>query len=138
MFLSVSPRAVAQDLNEPNVFESDQLSEDEWLALLDRRKSTSTIANEGDVIYWHFWESGLLIQQDLIGYVQVLDTLDTEEFPQMNLDNLPQDHALLVWDAGVGRVFEYDLATKEFTRMDDSYNFKSFFFMPILFFLSVK
>lgn len=127
MVLSVSPRAVAQDLNEPNVFESDQLSEDEWLALLDRRKSTSTIANEGDVIYWHFWESGLLIQQDLNGYVQVLDTLDTEEFPQMNLDYLPQDHALLVWDAGVGRVFEYDLATKEFTRMDDSYNFKSFF-----------
>ena len=107
-------------------FSYEQLTEQDWVKLMDSR-SVFTIAPEVGKVFWYFRESGILASQDLEQHIVVLDTLDRDIFSQMNIDYLPKERALLLWDSGIGRVFQYDLDSKVIERLDHSYNFNAFF-----------
>ena len=103
-----------------------ELTEDQWVDLQSGTRAY-TIDPYGYVSYWYFKDTGDLVAWDMDGSVRLLERLDTQEFEQMNLSYLRNDHALLLWDAGIGRVFHYDLATREMRRLDESHNFRSYF-----------
>ena len=103
-----------------------ELTDDQWLELQAGNRSY-TIDPYGFVSYWYIKDTGDLVAWEMDGSVRLLERLDTEEFKQMNLSYLRNDHALLLWDAGIGRVFHYDLVTQEMRRLDESHNFRSYF-----------
>ena len=103
-----------------------ELNQDQWLELQSGTRAY-TVDPYGYVSYWYFRDTGDLVAWEMDGSVRLLEQLDTQEFEQMNLSYLRNDHALLLWDAGIGRVFHYDLTTREMRRLDESHNFRSYF-----------
>jgi len=103
-----------------------ELTEDQWLELQSGTR-TYTIDPYGYASYWYFKDTGDLVAWEMDGSVRVLEQLHTQEFELINLSYLRNDHALLLWDAGIGRVFHYDLTTREMRRLDESHNFRSYF-----------
>lgn len=125
LLLSRSEEVNAQN-NQQYAFTYENLDQQDWVKLVDSR-SVFTIAPEVGRVFWYFRGSGILASQDLEKHIVVLDTLDTEIFRQINIDYLPKEHALLFWDAGIGRVFQYDLDSGIIERLDNSYSFNAFF-----------
>ena len=77
--------------------------------------------------YYYFPENSLLVQHNFGSREGlVLDTLSNSGLLLTNLYFIDGESALLMWDAGGGRVFRYDLETRRLDRLDNSYSFRAF------------
>lgn len=121
---AISQGALGQELGGPDRYEI--IPQDVWNEkLLDRHRITIDTVHH--VAYSYFPDDGWLVRFDLDHTIEVIDTLDRELLHLSNLVYLAQEHALLLWDAGLGRVFRYDFDTRELERLDQSYNFRGFY-----------
>ena len=78
--------------------------------------------------YYYFHENSLLVQHNFGSREGlVLDTLSNSGLLLTNLYFIDGESALLMWDAGGGRVFRYDLETRRLDRLDNSYSFRAFY-----------
>ena len=87
--------------------------------------TTSTFDPFLGVFYGYNQQSGLLIEANKQGLV-VLDSLDSGLLDQVRMQFIPDPDRLVIVDAGLGRVFVYDLLSNSLSRVDNSYDFRSF------------
>lgn len=88
--------------------------------------TTSTFDPFSGVFYGYNEQNGLLIKVNKQGLV-VLDSLDSALLGEVRMQFIPDPDRLAIVDAGLGRVFVYDLLSSSFSRVDNSYDFRSFF-----------
>lgn len=88
--------------------------------------STGTFDPFEGVFYGYNEQNGLFIRSDKDGF-QILDTLDAGLLTQVRIQFISDSERVLFVDAGLGRVFVYDLKDSTLTRIDNSYDFRSFF-----------
>ena len=88
--------------------------------------STGTFDPFEGVFYGYNEQNGLFIRSDKDGF-QILDTLDAGLLTQVRIQFISDSERVLFVDAGLGRVFVYDLKDSNLTRIDNSYDFRSFF-----------
>lgn len=121
---AISQQTLGQNLSEQSGYNVIPL--DTWKdKLIDRHRITIDTVHH--VAYSYFPDDGWLVRFDLDHTIEIIDTLDRGLLDLSNLVYVAKDHSLLLWDAGLGRVFRYDFNTRELERLDESYNFRGFY-----------
>lgn len=80
----------------------------------------TTFDPETETVYAYLTHKQELIGLHPDGRLERLGTLQTRDRLPLNLEVLPGGRKLLLWATGLGPVYEFDLQSAEFTRIDQS------------------